>query len=838
MWKMNALDSDTFLNQVSLALNNPIHNRCSDLTVLLESASVKDLQHLFPLLIDNIFGPQGTVAWGLRTITANLKPYDFHALQNFFSPMGPMFKVIYTLIKDPLIKYDFSITYLPMKIRQLLDAGSVHPFYSDLVHVSPQNKQIVSLLLNPFDYYMFHFAYHLINPWHQRNDLPLGSTWNSVYYILCCDYVLHFFPTQPIQVQPPVGIGGKLTSNQPSAFSQQLSSPSQIPTKLLRKDFFNDPVAEFKLHPPLDKHPRAEIWRSESVLIIFLDMWLNNDQISQPQESFNMNLSAKRSLHFNEVPAGEYVRIIRILVKQLHAFSASQKIDDGHMVELKKITLPIMQGKMYVFLRNLIHRWPLDGSFRLVLELWLSFIQPWRYAVISQPKKLKNKLPSDLNLDSDEGQANSTKGVDKEYLPFIAENILAYVVIFQQLLPRFLRVDLSSPKNSLMLYRLAKVFDQPNLVSFIKEIENCIEENYSTSNHGFSSYNISNSMPPLSPTAQWSSNRSHLPSHIGSITDDAKLISMEKDRIIGSKYVIIVKQKMYELEGTNFCYKPLFISPPAPEVYDLLNHILKARITAVEIIDHRNAELKRRRSGIFGFLKQLFSSDDFLGDEFSLEDRKKVPGYLDFASQYLCDMFSINEAILNETIRSLNTTTKPPIIEDENNFPKLLTPEKVRERIYKMKFEGDPDLQAIRSDEVTLLVKMFYDCASKINENYGYKIKSFYEDPTYIGKIARQIISPPITIYKYDKSNYAQPRRIAERLPPRISLRFFASYKFLVYMSLGVLISTLFHYSIPTFIFFVFSFWFCWICIKALFDKTEIVRTPNLFDNLSFDQSF
>lgn len=71
---------------------------------------------------------------------------------------------------------------------------------------------------------------------------------------------------------------------------------------------------------------------------------------------------------------------MRILVKQLHAFSASAKADDTHMGELKKIVIPYLQGRMYIFLRHLVHRWPLDGSFRLVLELWLSFLQPWRYS--------------------------------------------------------------------------------------------------------------------------------------------------------------------------------------------------------------------------------------------------------------------------------------------------------------------------------------------------------------------------------------------------------------------------------------------------------------------------
>lgn len=29
----------------------------------------------------------------------------------------------------------------------------------------------------------------------------------------------------------------------------------------------------------VESHPRVEIWRSETVLVVFIDIWLNNDQI-------------------------------------------------------------------------------------------------------------------------------------------------------------------------------------------------------------------------------------------------------------------------------------------------------------------------------------------------------------------------------------------------------------------------------------------------------------------------------------------------------------------------------------------------------------------------------
>lgn len=109
---------------------------------------------------------------------------------------------------------------------------------------------------------------------------------------------------------------------------------------------------------------------------------------SDRSEKLN-KISIKRSLNISgisdyllqlyELPSGEYIRIIRFGIKQLHAFVDSGKKDISPTGELKKMVLPMIQGKMYIFLRHLIHRWPLDGSFRLLLELWLSFIQPWRY---------------------------------------------------------------------------------------------------------------------------------------------------------------------------------------------------------------------------------------------------------------------------------------------------------------------------------------------------------------------------------------------------------------------------------------------------------------------------
>lgn len=37
------------------------------------------------------------------------------------------------------------------------------------------------------------------------------------------------------------------------------------------------------------------------------------------------------------------------------------------------------QKNIYLFLKEAMQHWPIDSSFRLVEETWLSYIQPWRY---------------------------------------------------------------------------------------------------------------------------------------------------------------------------------------------------------------------------------------------------------------------------------------------------------------------------------------------------------------------------------------------------------------------------------------------------------------------------
>lgn len=106
---------------------------------------------------------------------------------------------------------------------------------------------------------------------------------------------------------------------------------------------------------------------------------------------------------------------------------------------LRKLAQPMMNAQMYTFLRCIISRWPLDTSFTTVLELWLSYIQPWRYTFPNNAAFLGNPQ------------------IAHRFEQFVMENMISYTQILVQLLPRFERIDFSSIRNVMMLHRVLKV---------------------------------------------------------------------------------------------------------------------------------------------------------------------------------------------------------------------------------------------------------------------------------------------------------------------------------------------------------------------------------------------
>lgn len=102
-------------------LNFRLEDKIAELTRIIDqSGPNKELQALFPQLINNIFSSSFGNGWNLKTVTFDnnrANRQDFEALIYFLEPMGPMFRLCYKLLSDPQLKYDLPLNILPVCMK-------------------------------------------------------------------------------------------------------------------------------------------------------------------------------------------------------------------------------------------------------------------------------------------------------------------------------------------------------------------------------------------------------------------------------------------------------------------------------------------------------------------------------------------------------------------------------------------------------------------------------------------------------------------------------------------------------------------------------------------------
>lgn len=722
---------------IQSVLAQPLPGRCDTVSQLVEECTNKELDTLFTTLIHDIFGITNQIGWGLRSIQYNTHAIEYELLFKFLHPHGPVFRLCYKLLADCYRKYEYQLIHLPKKVRQCIEDGNVPSFYIDKLLFDHKSRTPLALALNPFEYYMFHFAYHLVNPWlHVTCEGNPNNNWQTLYLRLAEEYLTVFLPCDGSPILPPtpyyVGQGPTRTMQIHTMARPTVRTPTLFRQSVLLKQ---SPTVN-TLHTTTQTSPHVEIWRSELILQLCLDFWLTTSDtdsvISAPL--WNQQL----------LPSGEHLRVVRFFVKHLHYFANSHIEDSSAMDELKRVILPSSQSKLYQFLRQTMQHWPLDFSFRLILETWLSYIQPWRY--------------SDYKASS-RGDDRSTT-IERRWLPFIAENLLAYTLVFQELITRFCRIDLATPKNALMLFRVTKVFAQPNLNLLIKEAEESISEGGS--------------------------------------------------RTSCSKWGGIVRTHFLELEGPGFVYHPLFSSETQAKVVNFI-----AQIKQTELIAQRRVEAETSSSNENGIVSWLFPS--ISTSEYTVDERKKVFTFLAASIANLGAIFGIDEAsISSQTTSILNTSVSTSDMNVQPNIMNL-TPSDMNRSLHEIKYQGDPDLHPVRSYESTFLVRLLYQAATWVNSTYAFEIRELYARDNLVGGIARQLLWGPTVIYRYDKRKPGYSPRIQVTLPPRLSFRYWANQRvlvsFFVYALLGKFILG---YPVVFVWFVIFLLWFVFLIFNHL----------------------
>lgn len=541
------------------------------------------------------------IGWGLRTITRETTPVEFDYVYSFFIPLGPMFRLCYRLLSEP-IKFDVPIETLPPKTIQMLNNGRYSVFYSDILNLDPYRRQISSLQLNAFDYFILHFALHGMFPLHKQFPAALtvhNDQLKTVYYFLTADFVCTFLPTDPNTVVMPSNVYCSVKSAATVAMSPivPVRTPKYLSASAISHSFTAN-ATNIRTPEP----SRLSCWRTESVMHLFIDTWLRYDVEGT-----------------TDLPSSEFIQVVRVLVKQLHSFANSAEFDLTPMASLRAMAQPMMNAQINNFLRGIMMRWPLDSSFLVVLELWLSYIQPWRYT---------------LNRHMGIEDPQLSIAIPPKYEKFVMENAASYTQIFIQLLPRFDRLDFISLKNCMILYRLTRVFGQSNLAQLLRMhdrrllIEN-VSPNKSNLLLNVSSQSTQHSPGTSSPLRQstdeidsFSSphNSTAFYSHrsdINYLHDDDKYICLfgPTER---QQFNISTKLEQFT--------KKLFSS------YE----------TAKQMVDQLEISVNKQYKGFIGYIKWYLSSDEEAEQNQLLNDSKKIVEILEFVIRNFAIIFEVN----------------------------------------------------------------------------------------------------------------------------------------------------------------------------------------------------
>ncbi|XP_047203910.1 sphingomyelin phosphodiesterase 4 isoform X1 [Girardinichthys multiradiatus] len=789
-----SLQQPSFLlaNLKADATTKHLIQRCQDLLKIIDEYPAKELHLIFPWLVENVFGSlDGIISgWNLRLLHSRSNEYN--VVLDFLNPSGPMMKLVYKLQAEDY-KYELPVNYLPGPVKVCIQEGVLPdcPLFHNKLQFPPPGVLTPNLALNPFEFFMFNFAYCLIAP---RNPLQaqLSSWTDSAYFVLVDMYLKYFLPVEgSVPPSPFSDSRGSVTAPSPRASSVSFAGYGVHSPSLLKHHIFHQ--------PSVNADPAAqEIWRSETLLLMFVEIWLHHysldmyQKLQSPQVKlavlqYRLSMSSlpcqphappgSGTFHTYQEPfspSDEHVLVVRLLVKHLHAFSNSLKPEQlpsspsahshthtSPLEEFKRVVVQrFVQQKLYLFLQHCFGHWPLDASFRAVLETWLSYIQPWRYTG-------ENNNP----------QPDQNRTILDKWEPFVHENLLLYTKLFQGFLNRAVRTDLVNAKNALMVFRVAKVFAQPNLTEMIQKGEQLFLEPEHVLHHrqprGY-----------LTP----SQGGSYLSSRQRVVTDT----------------VLKVKSHVYSLEGQDCQYKQMFSSEVRGAVLKFIQIIAQARQTAKRISDHSNeAAANNSILSWFGLgssdLNNTFSGSE---PEDSGECLKKTHEFLDRALENLCQIFKLNQGQLTQLLSNLSSSQDdghsrqlPDCIQGENGL--VLTDLGRRQiinglRRFEVQYQGDPELQPIRSYESALLVRLLYRVSSVLNDRFRLHMSTLCSRSDLLGRLGRRYLTVPDSSVRLKRSPMS-PRTLERSLQPRLSLRPLASYRtllmLLLFYTLGAMMS-------------------------------------------------
>ncbi|XP_067933909.1 sphingomyelin phosphodiesterase 4-like isoform X2 [Watersipora subatra] len=722
---------------IGQALLKPtIYDKCQAMTAALsESVNIKELQHLYPTVLQKIFGFGSYLpGWQIETTHIGRSRRDSSALQAFLHPSGPIFtQLIHKLLAEE-ISFEFPYSCIPEPTRRKIEEGlPIAELYGNKLTLSVSQAQPM-LILDAFEYFFFVFAHKMVSSSTKSQELYLEpSDW--LYPSLLNDYLLYFLPMSgmPASLPLPKQRQGMGLLKQTSQFSRSISVQSGSDTSI----------------------DTDVMWRSERVVQVLAEMWLAQYSIDVPlQLKMSFSNSSNESL-----PSHDLIMLVRVFIKHIHAFVHSS---DGNVIPsnqqnpttilgaLKRSLLArYIEKPLYGFLKHSIERWPLDTSFRPILETWLSFIRPWRYA-----SSVNQSHPGAVEKDDDGPSVDKAHFV-RNWGGFVRAHSLFYTCLFQEVIARFLRIDLTSSKMAYHLSRLCRVFSQEELVSILREVDLA-------------------AMPGMYAIH----NRQDY-----SVTDVTAGVT-------GNAELELAKQ-ISGLESASFNYRSMFSEEVTQQVQRLVQqavdsqHIIQGRIKVTEHIQTSN-----QRNSLLSFLGlgEMVSFNEAMAGKPS-QDLTSTNQWLGQSIFQLSAIYKIQVpehcADVNGSGASNGSGTLPDHVIKSDGSLELTALGRYQvlnglKRFTDIPTHCDPELQPIRSFESSIGVIQLYKLSCALNKKFGESLAHQYSRCGFAGCIARRLLVAPMKDGDGDAHPYNRY--------PRISLRLFANYVFIGYTLVGYLI--------------------------------------------------